>query len=121
MQPGTRRRAGVIKWYNRKQGFGFITSDSGDGDVFVHRSALKDGDRASINAGDRVLFSIEANDKGPTAVDVSITNCKEPVASPAQDKTARSEMPPEPAADEKPARAGRRAEPAADEKPARAG
>jgi len=32
--------SGTVKWYNAMKGFGFIASDRGGKDIFVHASAL---------------------------------------------------------------------------------
>ena len=66
----TQRLTGTIKWYNRKQGFGFVTPDAGGEDVFVHHSALQRSLQASIDEGDRVTFYIEQRAKGPSATQV---------------------------------------------------
>jgi ATP-dependent RNA helicase RhlE len=62
---------GTIKWYNRKQGFGFVTPDGGGEDVFVHHSALPRSHQAHIDVGDRITFSIEQRKKGPSATGIT--------------------------------------------------
>ena len=62
---------GTVKWFNGKKGYGFISTDiEGEKDVFVHASALRDAGMKYLNEGDKVTFSIEAGDKGPSAVNL---------------------------------------------------
>ncbi len=60
---------GVIKWFNDKKGFGFISNEEG-GDVFVHYSGIKGEGFRTLSEGDRVEFEIENSEKGPRAVSV---------------------------------------------------
>jgi cold shock protein len=60
---------GVIKWFNDKKGFGFITNEDGS-DVFVHYSGIKGEGFRTLSEGDRVEFEIENSEKGPRAVAV---------------------------------------------------
>ncbi len=57
---------GVVKWYNEKKGFGFITDTNTGLDVFVHFSHISDLDK-KLNVGDNVSFNIKETDKGPAA------------------------------------------------------
>lgn len=60
---------GTVKWYDHEKGFGFITRDDGEGDVFVHRSATTTG---FLYEGDQVEFDIVESEKGPRAEDVKV-------------------------------------------------
>jgi CspA family cold shock protein len=60
---------GVIKRLTDK-GFGFITPDGGDKDVFFHNSALVGVTFNELREGDKVSFETEESDKGPRAVNV---------------------------------------------------
>ncbi len=53
------------------RGFGFITPDGQDKDVFFHTSALNGVAFDDLREGDTVSFDIEQSDKGPRAVNVS--------------------------------------------------
>lgn len=61
--------SGVVKWFNEKKGYGFITRDAG-GDVFVHYSAIVGQGFRSLAEGDRVEFTVEEGQRGPSAVNV---------------------------------------------------
>ena len=57
------RIEGQLKRWNGDRGFGFITSDQGGPEIFVHVSAFpKDGQRPRI--GERLSFEIEIDNNG---------------------------------------------------------
>ena len=62
---------GTVKWFNDAKGFGFITPESGEKDVFVHFSAIQAGGFKSLAEGQRVSFEVTAGDKGPSAANVA--------------------------------------------------
>ena len=60
--------SGTTKWYDPARGFGFVTTDGGGQDVFVHASVLQ---RAGIDAlmpGQRVTMDVAAGRRNPEAV-----------------------------------------------------
>jgi Cold shock proteins len=61
---------GVVKWFNRSKGYGFITPDDGSKDVFVHFSAIVAEGVKDLKEGEKVQFEIVTNQKGPNAKDV---------------------------------------------------
>ena len=63
------RETGVVKWFNDKKGFGFISRESGK-DIFVHYSSIPSEGFRSLKEGDRVEFTVKDDDKGQAAVDV---------------------------------------------------
>ena len=62
--------SGTVKWYSPEKGFGFIEPDAGGEDLFVHRSAVGFD---IPGEGDRVEYTIGEGQRGPTAMDVRIT------------------------------------------------
>jgi len=61
---------GVIKKLTDK-GFGFITVDGEDKDLFFHGKELKGVTYAELKEGDRVSFDKGDSPKGPNAVNVT--------------------------------------------------
>src|SRR5688572_11201756 len=61
------RETGTVKWFNPEKGFGFITRDNGEKDVFVHHSAIQTQGFRTLNEGARVEFEVVQADKGPAA------------------------------------------------------
>jgi cold shock protein len=62
---------GTVKWFNSEKGFGFITQDDGQPDVFVHFSAIAGEGYKSLSEGQRVSFEVVQGDKGAQAADVT--------------------------------------------------
>jgi CspA family cold shock protein len=60
---------GTVKWFNAKKGFGFITPDGGDKDVFVHITAVKAAG-IFLNDGSRVEFDVENRNGRESAINL---------------------------------------------------
>ena len=60
---------GVIKKKTDK-GFGFITVDGQDKDLFFHSNSLVGVSFNELQEGDKVTFDMEESAKGPNAVNV---------------------------------------------------
>ena len=61
---------GHVKWFSNQKGFGFITPESGEQDVFVHHTAIQSEGYKTLAEGDVVEFEIEKGPKGNQAKNV---------------------------------------------------
>jgi cold shock protein len=59
--------SGTVKWYNATKGFGFIASDRGGKDIFVHASVLERAGITGLTKGQRVAVDVIDGRKGPEA------------------------------------------------------
>ncbi len=58
------RLNGTVKFFNATRGFGFISPDGGESDVFVHASALERSGVSALKEGDKVAFDVEDDSRG---------------------------------------------------------
>jgi len=63
---------GTVKWFNDQKGFGFITREDGEKDVFVHHTGIAGSGFKSLKEGQKVEFDVVQGQKGPAAQNVSL-------------------------------------------------
>jgi len=69
----TDRIAGKVKWFNSEKAFGFIVPNNGDGDVFVHLSAVEKAGLSTLVEGQSITFRIDTAKNGrKAAVDIEL-------------------------------------------------
>ena len=61
---------GVVKWYDEVKGFGFITGEGLQKDLFFHSNSLVGVTFDELKEGDAVSFETEQSPKGLNAVNV---------------------------------------------------
>ena len=64
------RISGTVKWFNNAKGFGFITRDGSDDDIFVHFRSIQGEGYRTLNEGQMVEFKLVEGPKGLQAEDV---------------------------------------------------
>jgi cold shock protein len=62
---------GTIKTLVSDKGFGFITVEGEEKDLFFHRNEVKDEMYDELRVGDKVSFERADSPKGPNAVNVT--------------------------------------------------
>ena len=55
---------GTVKWFNNAKGYGFVTPDMGDQDIFIHFSAITMDGYKTLKEGQKVEFELEEGPKG---------------------------------------------------------
>jgi len=65
---------GIVKFFNMDKGFGFITPDEGERDIFVHISSVQACGLTGLEQNQKVSFETEDDErgKGPKAVNLTL-------------------------------------------------
>jgi CspA family cold shock protein len=50
---------GKVKWFNAQKGYGFITDDKSEKDIFLHVSALEKSKLRILRENQRIQFEIK--------------------------------------------------------------
>ena len=59
---------GTVKWFNPRKGYGFISPENGDKDIFVHITSVQQAGLENLNEGDKLEFEI-VEDRGKQKAD----------------------------------------------------
>lgn len=65
------RTTGSVKWFSESRGYGFITPEGANDDVFVHFSAIQDTGFKTLHTGERVEFELIEDSRGKLATNVT--------------------------------------------------
>lgn len=63
---------GVVRSFNDKLGYGFLSRDNGGPDVFVYYEAIQCEGFKTLSRGQEVEYDIELGRKGPQAANVRV-------------------------------------------------
>jgi len=65
-------QVGVIKWFNRNKGYGFIEPSDGSKDVFLHISTLNAAGIRDIRENQAVSFQTEEHKGKISAINIEL-------------------------------------------------
>jgi len=63
---------GTVKWFNATKGYGFITNDDDNTEIFVHFSGINSDGYKSLEDGQKVTYDTAEGSRGIQAVNVSV-------------------------------------------------
>ena len=62
--------SGKIKWFNAKKGYGFITEDETNKDIFLHVSALEESTLRVLKEEQKIKFDIKEEKNKLQAINI---------------------------------------------------
>ena len=62
--------SGKLKWFNAKKGYGFITDDETNKDIFLHVSALEDSKLRVLKENQKIVFDIKEEKNKLLAINI---------------------------------------------------
>ena len=61
---------GKVKWFNSKKGYGFITEEDTDRDIFLHVSALEESKLRVLKEDQKIKFDIKEDKEKLQAINL---------------------------------------------------
>ncbi len=65
-------KTGTVKRFNKIKGYGFITPDNEETEVFVHFSQIQMENYKELKEGQRVCFELDKGERGVFATNVKV-------------------------------------------------
>ena len=67
---GIEMPSGKVKWFNSKKGYGFITDDETNKDIFLHVSALENSKLRVLKEEQKISFDIKEEKNKLQAINI---------------------------------------------------
>ena len=67
---GLEMPSGKVKWFNAKKGYGFITDDETNKDIFLHVTALEDSKLRVLKEEQRIFYDIKEDKDKLQAINI---------------------------------------------------
>jgi len=64
------RESGIVEKFDAKRGYGFITRDNEEPNLFVHYTSIQAEGYKELKTGQKVTFDVGSTPKGPAALNV---------------------------------------------------
>ena len=61
---------GKVKWFNSKKGYGFITEDKTERDIFLHVSALENSKLRTLKEEQTIVYDIKEEKNKLQAINI---------------------------------------------------
>ena len=62
--------SGKVKWFNAKKGYGFITDDETQKDIFLHVSALEESKLRVLKEDQKIFYDIKEDKNKLQAINI---------------------------------------------------
>jgi len=62
--------SGKVKWFNSKKGYGFITDDETQKDIFLHVSELESSKLRVLKEDQKIIYDIKNEKNKPQAINI---------------------------------------------------
>ena len=62
--------SGKVKWFNSKKGYGFITDDETQKDIFLHVSALEESKLRVLKEDQKIFYDIKEEKNKLQAINI---------------------------------------------------
>ena len=81
---------GVVKWFDAVRGYGFIVPDSGDGDILIHFTVVREVGRRTLPEGATLSCTVQSRERGRQATSIVALDLSTAIGPDPETAVARS-------------------------------